>query len=87
MLAVGCGSATPTPDTSQVAAGSGNPASSNAPGGAELAAAILQVQPVVAQTGEVSGEIGPDAPLVLETVGPNGARFRAEFAAGAAPIP
>ena len=85
---IGCGARTPTPQGSGGApSGAGTGQSSSGPGGAELAAAILHVQPVLAQTGEVSGEIGPDAPLVLETVGPNGAKFRAEFAAGATAIP
>ncbi len=87
VLAVGCGSAPSNPDGSQPEASGAGTSGSSAPGGGELAAAIAPVQPVVAQSGEVSGEIGPDAPLVLEAVGPDGAKFRADFPAGATAFP
>ncbi|MFL5680406.1 MAG: hypothetical protein ACJ77B_07380 [Chloroflexota bacterium] len=47
----------------------------------------MPIQPAVAPGPGVTGEIGPDKPLVLETVTADGAKVRAEFAAGAAPFP
>jgi hypothetical protein len=68
-------------------AGGGSGASNvSGPGSGQLAAALLPVTPVASTTGSVSGLLTPDAPLVLDTVGPDGAKFHAEFAKGAAPF-
>ena len=64
----------------------GPDATASAPS-AQLAAALLPVTPVSTEAGAVTGLLDPNAPLVLDATGPDGATFHAEFPAGAATTP
>ena len=75
-LGIGPGSAS-SPSSEQSDSGSGS---------SQLADALLPVTPIDSASGSVSGELSPDAPLVLDTVGPDGAKFHVEFAEGSAPF-
>ena len=85
---------TPGPGRSPSLGSSPGPGSSPSPeqggesgsGSTQLADALLPVTPIESTIGSVSGELSPDAPLVLDTVGPDGATFHVEFAKGAAPF-
>lgn len=48
---------------------------------------LLPVTPVDAPSGAVSGTLAPGAPLTLDTVGPDGATYHAEFPVGATAYP
>jgi hypothetical protein len=86
LVVAACSPSGATGPGSAASSGAG-PGATGSAGSGQLAAALLPVSPVAASSAAVSGLLEPGSPLVLDAVGPDGAKFHAEFPEGAATVP